>query len=223
VAVCLAAFAAPLGHQAAHNWARFHIMTPLIKESLGQSQLNWGKDLIRYVTVVRDNQALPRPYHSPWSRPEEDVHFSRFWVWYVEHPAAAVKTLGWRLATIFDHDRPTPYAESDFPWYRYPASLFNMALNACGLVGLWAAVRSARRSQRWVAAFYISMLLPFLSLHLWVAYEARMGLPMFTLLCVFVPLGFARLRAGKRPWVLSALGLYVLVDQYLLWQLSALH
>ena len=194
--VCFSVGAAiPLSIQVRNNYVHHQRATPLVTYDLAHLQFEGGKRLIKYTTKVAEGQLLPGNYPNPLYKSEDDPDSSRWYLWYIRHPAAGLGTLLLKVFNVLDVDLLFPYGEARNPWYRWPICLFNQLLLCFGVIGtLWSARKEAPIPIRFAAFVVVVYFICFMGVHSVAAVESRYGLPMLGVALTFVPSGITFLR-----------------------------
>jgi hypothetical protein len=220
-----------------HNNLKYHgAATPLIavyqQTMVADAQLI--ERSIKYATAVspkKNGPAIPALYLDPYreARASENP---------LVRVAARLAKRATTVIALIDQDRPLPYNRTMFPWYRFPASFFSLAMFFVGLAGIGAELaRSWRRpgtlvqkAGAWfdretlpvtvVAVLAVGCLAAFTRFHT----EARYGLPALVLVspCIshaWSNWGLMRVRArlglslAFAAWLALGLGLSFWLDR----------
>lgn len=220
LALCLPALL--LAPQVAINARMFGTYSPLPAADLGDLQVRWGIENLKYTTAPlpgRDWQVFyPNPFVAGTLRPDEPAGVD----WYVRHPLRAAATVSSKLVGAFDVDYLAPYVHDPAarsPWVLRLGTLSVLLLGGIGVV-LHALRRRAggslatawRRDGASVGPAWLPALLVagWGAVTLLTALELRFALPMYALL---LPLALGTLGCwwaapirGRAAWLIIGAG-----------------
>jgi hypothetical protein len=179
----LALVAAP---QVVFNYATYGTFTFLPAFSLGEFQIEAGKQLIKYATNLSGGN-LHMEYRNPWF---DGVQ--RGLAWYLSNPMDGLKTIFLHVFSAFDFDYLYCYVYDLAPIYRPLLFLLSHCLvfgGAAGYFGLANKLRSektrntspeVKRALAVVVLLYPTLLAGWLAIHALAAIESRFALPIMT-------------------------------------------
>jgi hypothetical protein len=124
--------------QLVYNLREFGKATILPAADLGSNQMTWGIMMMKYATMVVNHGAAPVIYNNPFFN-SEDLSKGAL-DWYINNPAAGIKTVLIHLFNAFSWDYPFVYVYDLTPWYRV---VFTFSVWLLMFLGLYEVFRSS--------------------------------------------------------------------------------
>jgi hypothetical protein len=171
--------AIPLYFQAIINIVNFKILTIFPIDDLGNDQIRWGIQNIKYSTWLGGSEPVQNFYSSAKliTYPAEPSGYSLSW--YFLNFVDAVKLLLFKFVGAFDFDylMPYPYHSSASSWF---ASFFSFTILWLGLLGTFVHTFTGKLTQLGDRFAPLIILISWSAVNLVSALELRFTLPLLT-------------------------------------------
>ncbi len=201
--------------QAAINRKFYHVTSILPAADLAGYQTSSGRQFIKYATSI-DQRFEPKVFYFNPFRLHRKASLLRNGINFLVTSALHVFNL-------FDQDLILPYNRTLTPWYHWWTTMISLAMVGLGSLGLSRMLLPAFKRKlgrglpdlgkialdRYVLTAAIVLIL-YAGLYSQTAVECRFGLPMISLLSIFIPAGinryrdFLKINAGAAVTVMAA-------------------
>ncbi len=202
--------------QAFVNWNTFGTFFPVASETVGNIQISFGVDMLRYGTVDTGAGFIPFPTPSPYNnypQSEKTIDF------YSIHPLAGLFLVLAHMWSSLHFISFNPYSNISELGVATPALLLSSTITACGLLGLFHMLRQRGNSS--LAKFLLATLFLSCAANAFTATEARFGLLGFLSLSIgawqlLLDTDVRKLAIRASPLIVAYVALCVLLNASLL-------
>lgn len=191
------------------NFIYFEKLTFLPTAELGNSQIKWGIEYIKYGTNL-SGEGIPQLYYkNPFYIPIEGLGLN----WYFINLGDGIKTVLLHLFNVFTYDYYFPYIYNLYPKYKFITLLYSWFILFYGVVGIFDSfnrVRNYMEINYRIVKFLVFIALPLvflgaLSILAISAVEVRFSLPLVMILLPFAYWSFFNNLKNIKLWVVFGL------------------
>lgn len=192
------------------NFIFFKKISFLPAVELGNLQLKWGIEYIKYATNL-SGKGIPQLYYkNPFYIPLENLQFS----WYLSNFSNGIKTVLLHLFNVFSYDYYFPYIYNLYPKYKFLTLFYSWFILFYGIIGIIETAKSIKQNHEISkkSKFLLLVILPItllgaLSILAISAVEVRFSLPLVVILLPFTFHSFFKNLKNINLWLVFFLWL----------------
>lgn len=172
------------------NYKLFHKISFLPTTELGDLQIRWGIEYVKYATNLSGIGVPQLYYKNPFFLKSDNLSLT----WYLQNPGLGVKTALLHIFNAFTYDYYFPYIYNLYPRYKNILQLYSWLVLFYGVMGISNLLQitynntSNQKSIKYLVFIILPLItLPYLGILSVSAVESRFSLP---LVVVLIPLAY---------------------------------
>ena len=205
----ISGFAVAIYPQMYINFIYFEKLTFLPTVELGNLQIKWGIEYIKYGTNL-SGEGIPQLYYkNPFYSPVENLGLN----WYFENLGDGIKTIFLHLFNVFTYDYYFPYIYDLYPKHKLVILFYSWFILFYGMIGVSELLNKIKNNKQYddrLVKFLLYIILPLvfvstLSILSTSAVEVRFSLPLVLILLPFAYWSFFNNLKNFKLWAVFTL------------------